>query len=54
MVLTVRHAEQLASLSCFHGDPFDRILIAQATVEGATIVTHDRVFQAYGVPVIWT
>lgn len=52
--VTVRQAEDLARLPFHHTDPFDRILVAQARVEGATIVTHDRVFEAYGVPVIWT
>lgn len=51
---TLRHAEELQRLPFYHHDPFDRILIAQARVEGATIVTHDRAFDAYGVPVIWT
>ena len=52
--LTLRHAEDLERLPNHHADPHDRILIAQARVEGATIVTHDRAFEAYGVPVIWT
>lgn len=52
--VTVRHAEELARLPLHHADPFDRILIAQARIEGATIVTHDRAFEPYGVPVIWT
>lgn len=52
--LTFRHAEELADLPLHHADPFDRMLVAQARVEGATIVTHDRAFEPYGVPVIWT
>ena len=52
--MTVRHAEELAVLPFHHGDPFDRILIAQARIEGATIVTHDRAFEPYGTPLIWT
>jgi PIN domain nuclease of toxin-antitoxin system len=52
--LTLRHTEELERLPLHHGDPHDRILIAQARVEGATIITHDRAFQKYGVPVIWT
>ena len=35
-----------------HEDPFDRMLIAQAKVEQMTIVTRDRRFGDYGVPVI--
>jgi PIN domain nuclease of toxin-antitoxin system len=52
--VTLRHAEEFERLPRHHGDPFDRLLIAQARAEGATIVTHDRAFEAYGVPVIWT
>jgi PIN domain nuclease of toxin-antitoxin system len=51
---TLRHAEELQRLPLLHRDPFDRILVAQARQEGATIVTHDRAFEPYGVPVIWT
>jgi PIN domain nuclease of toxin-antitoxin system len=47
------HAERVATLPRHHGDPFDRMLIAQATVEGATLVTHDRRFEPYGIPVVW-
>ena len=52
--LSLRHAEELERLPMHHTDPFDRILIAQARAEGATLVTHDRAFERYGVPVIWT
>ena len=52
--LTLRHTEELERLPVHHRDPHDRLLIAQARVESATIVTHDRAFEAYGVPVIWT
>jgi PIN domain nuclease of toxin-antitoxin system len=44
----------MATLPPHHPDPFDRLLAAQALVERATLVTHDRVFEAYGVDVIWT
>jgi PIN domain nuclease of toxin-antitoxin system len=52
--LTLRHTEELERLPAHHRDPHDRLLIAQARVESATIVTHDRAFEAYGVPVLWT
>lgn len=54
LAVTLRHAQELERLPRHHGDPFDRMLIAQARVEGATIVTHDRAFEAYGLPIIWT
>ena len=52
--VTLRHAERVATLPLHHTDPFDRMLVAQAQVEGATLVTHDRAFQPYGIPVVWT
>lgn len=51
--VTLRHAEQLAELPAHHTDPFDRMLIAQAQSEGATLVTHDRRFKAYEIPIMW-
>jgi len=52
--VTIAHAEQLAQLPQHHTDPFDRLLIAQCRCEGLTVVTHDRAFEVYGVPVLWT
>jgi PIN domain nuclease of toxin-antitoxin system len=45
-----RHA--VGDLPSHHRDPFDRMLIAQAKVEGLTIVTHDKIFRQYRVPII--
>jgi PIN domain nuclease of toxin-antitoxin system len=36
-----------------HRDPFDRLLVAQAQVERATLVSGDEALRAYGVPVLW-
>jgi PIN domain nuclease of toxin-antitoxin system len=47
------HAARVAGLPHHHGDPFDRMLIAQAQVENLAIVTHDSRFEPYDVPVIW-
>jgi PIN domain nuclease of toxin-antitoxin system len=52
--VTLAHAERLASLPPHHADPFDRLLVAQALTERATLVTHDRAFDAYDVPAIWS
>ena len=41
-----------ARLPQHHRDPFDRMIIAQALRRGLTIVTRDRSFAAYGVPVL--
>ena len=47
------HAAKLRGLPQLHRDPFDRLLIAQALHEGLTVVTADRIFDAYGVPTRW-
>lgn len=48
------HAERLATLPPHHSDPFDRMLIAQALEERLTVISHDRDFAAYDVPIVWT
>jgi PIN domain nuclease of toxin-antitoxin system len=52
--ITFAHVEAVKDLPFHHADPFDRLLVAQATVEGLTIVTADRQLEPYRVPVIWT
>lgn len=52
--VTLTHAHRLERLASHHADPFDRMLIAQAFSESATIVSHDRAFAPYDVPMIWT
>jgi PIN domain nuclease of toxin-antitoxin system len=47
------HVKALDGLSKHHGDPFDRMLIAQCVSEELTLVSKDRKLAAYGVPVIW-
>ena len=47
--LRLAHADALASLPPHHADPFDRMLIAQARLEGLTLVTSDRQFWQYRV-----
>lgn len=47
------HILQLESLPHHHGDPFDRLLIAQAISESLPILTADRQFKAYSVKVLW-
>lgn len=51
--VTVRHCDLLRELPLHHGDPFDRLLIVQALEEGLTILTSDRAFEPYRVPVVW-
>ena len=45
---------QAGKLPDLHGDPFDRLLVAQAIVGGLTIVTPDRLIRDYPVPVLWS
>lgn len=47
------HALRVASLPPHHGDPFDRLLIAQAQIEKMTVLTADAAFTQYAVDVIW-
>ncbi len=49
--LTGAHALALADLPAIHKDPFDRILIAQAKVEGLALLTADATLARYGDPV---
>lgn len=47
------HALHVAGLPKHHADPFDRLLIAQAEVEAMTLVSADRKFTAYSIPLLW-
>jgi PIN domain nuclease of toxin-antitoxin system len=53
LAISARHAQAGGSLPLHHRDPFDRLLIAQAKLEGCAILTKDPAFAAYGVPVVW-
>lgn len=50
--ITIDHAVAAGALPRHHGDPFDRMLIAQAIAERLTIVTRDRRFAAYDVQLL--
>lgn len=51
--VTLDHAMAVQSLPRHHGDPFDRLLIAQARIERVPIVTADPWIERYGVKTIW-
>jgi PIN domain nuclease of toxin-antitoxin system len=51
--ITVDHADVQAGLPHHHGDPFDRLIIAQSLVEGIAIVSADAQFDAYNVNRSW-
>lgn len=46
------HALAAGSLPRHHADPFDRILVAQALIEGLTLVSDDAAIAAYDVPLL--
>jgi len=46
------HAHAVAELPQHHNDPFDRLLIAQANIEGLVLVTVDRAMQPYDVELL--
>lgn len=50
--VTVSHGLAVEHLPRLHGDPFDRLLIVQARVEGLTLVTRDRTVLQYDVPTL--
>jgi PIN domain nuclease of toxin-antitoxin system len=50
--VSARHAWHAGSLPLLHHDPFDRMLVAQAQIEGLSIVTADAQIAAYEVAVV--
>ena len=52
LAFIAEHAHAVGDLPAIHRDPFDRMLIAQAKVEGFTIVTRDSIFQQYKIKTI--
>jgi PIN domain nuclease of toxin-antitoxin system len=53
LAVSLRHGDLVRDLPLHHTDPFDRMLIVQALDQGLTILTADRVFELYRVPVEW-
>jgi PIN domain nuclease of toxin-antitoxin system len=51
--ITVQYADVQAGLPRHHGDPFDRLLVAQAMVERVAVISSDPQLDAYGVSRIW-
>ncbi len=51
--ISVEYAAAQAELPKHHGDPFDRLLAAQAQIENISLVSADAVFDLYGVKRIW-
>ena len=51
--VTIDHAAAVERLPGHHRDPFDRLIVAQAIMEGAAIVSRDDVMRRYGVTLVW-
>jgi Uncharacterized protein conserved in bacteria len=52
LTISSKYTTELRSLPMLHGDPFDRMLVAQAMVEGMVLVTGDRRLARYPVAVL--
>lgn len=50
--ITPVHALATETLPAHHRDPFDRMLVAQAILEGATLVSRDPIMASYDIPTI--
>ncbi len=51
--ISVLHAQRAGSMRGSHGDPFDRMLAAQAQLENLQLISGDALFDAFGVTRIW-
>ena len=51
--ITFEHAIELSTLEFIHRDPFDRLLIAQCTIDKLIIVTKDDNIKRYNIKTIW-
>ena len=51
--IAINHARIAGGLPIPHKDPFDRLLIAQASIEGMTLVSNEVVFDSFGVNRFW-
>jgi PIN domain nuclease of toxin-antitoxin system len=50
--LSMSHAIESARLPMLHRDPFDRMLVAQASLESLTLCTHDGDLAQYGIAIL--
>jgi len=51
--ITPAHANMISRMAFHHGDPFDRMLVAQALVEQLPLLSADRTLDTYGVTRWW-
>jgi PIN domain nuclease of toxin-antitoxin system len=50
--ITVEHAIEAGALPRHHADPFDRMMVAQARLEGLALLTADEAMRAYEVQTV--
>ena len=53
LLITFSHAERAAGLPPHHRDPFDRMLVAQALLEGMTLVSNEKALDPLGATRLW-
>ena len=53
LAITIAHARRAGALPGEHRDPFDRMLIAQAQIEGLILVSNETLFDRFGVQRLW-
>ena len=53
LAVNLDHAAAVEHLPAHHHDPFDRMLVAQATIEGAALVSRDDALRPYDVTLVW-
>ena len=51
--IRIEHSLDVYRLPAHHQDPFDRILISQARIEGVPLISRDRKMTAYRIPIEW-
>ena len=51
--ISIRHARLAGEMNIAHKDPFDRLLIAQAQVDGLVLVSNEALFDGFAVQRLW-
>ncbi|MGI8730976.1 MAG: type II toxin-antitoxin system VapC family toxin [Solirubrobacteraceae bacterium] len=53
LAISVEHVAAVEALPAHHRDPFDRMLVAQASLEDATMVSRDPAVRQYDIATVW-
>jgi PIN domain nuclease of toxin-antitoxin system len=53
LAITMTHAQKAGALTGEHKDPFDRMIVAQALLEGLMLASNERIFDRFGVNRLW-